>query len=93
MTDNSTRDPIFTASRCMRMIDAAVAEKPLKMADPPPATRMWVTIQKLSRSRDGYTRAKDHAMRLALAGDISDLVTQLRTLADAILEDVRESND
>jgi len=93
MTDNSTPDPNFTASRRMRMIDAAVAETPLKMADPPPATRMWVTIQKLSRARDGYSRAKDHATRLMLADEISDLVTQLRTLADAVMEDVSESND
>ncbi len=70
------------------MIDATAAEKPLKMADPPAATRMWAVLQKLSRARDGYTREKDHATRLTLAGDISDLVSQLRSLADTLVAEV-----
>ncbi|MCE9568256.1 MAG: hypothetical protein K8U57_40165 [Planctomycetes bacterium] len=68
------------------MIDAATAEKPTKMANPSPATRMWVVLQKLTRARDDYTRAKDRSTRLALAGNISDFVTQLQSLADTLPE-------
>lgn len=72
---------------------ATAVEPPLKMADPPPATRIWVVIQKLSSARDGYTRTKDHDTRVTLAGDISDLVEQLRTLADTLVEEVSRPSD
>ncbi len=75
------------------MIDTVAADIPLKMADPSPATRMWVVIQKLSRARDEYSRAKDHPKRLALAGEVSELVTQLRTLADAVMEEAHSRGD
>ncbi len=70
------------------MSDTSTLEPPLKMADPAPATRMWVVIQKLSAARDGYTRTKDHSTRVALAGDISELVTQLKSLADLLVKEV-----
>jgi len=64
-------------------------EQPTGMAAQPPATRMWPVMQKLLRSRDAYARAKDQDTRLAEAGEISDLVTELRTLADTLLEESR----
>jgi len=75
------------------MSDSATVEKPLKMASPSPVTRMWVVLQKLTRARDEYTREKDHATLLTLAGDISDLVTQLRNLADALVAEVSQPHD
>ena len=73
----------------MEMNDATV--KAPATANPPPATRMWVVIQKLSQARDGYSRSKTLETRAVLAEDISELVTELRTLADALLQEVREA--
>ncbi|MCE9561054.1 MAG: hypothetical protein K8U57_03265 [Planctomycetes bacterium] len=64
--------------------------KPMGVANPSPVTRMWVVIQKLSQARDGYSRAKTEDTRAVLAVDISDLVTQLRTLSDALLEETHQ---
>ena len=71
------------------MNDAAQMEAPTGMAGQSPVTRMWFVIQKLSRTRDAYARAKDNNTRLNVANDISDLVDLLRVLADALLEEIR----
>ncbi|MBA4186645.1 MAG: hypothetical protein C0467_01365 [Planctomycetaceae bacterium] len=66
----------------------AHTEQPTGMAAQPPATRMWPVIQKLSRARDAYVRAKDPETRASEASRVSDFVAELRSLADAILEEV-----
>ncbi len=42
---------------------------------------------------DEFSRVKDHSARLALAGEISELVVQLRTLADGMIHEVGEPGD
>lgn len=69
------------------MNDAAHQEQPTGLAAQPPATRMWAVIQKLSQARDIYARSKERDTRLNSAANISNLVDELRTLADTLVEE------
>jgi len=69
------------------MNDTAHHEQPTGLAAQPPATRMWAIIQKLSQARDAYARAKECDTRMNSAANISNLVDELRTLADLLMDE------
>jgi len=69
------------------MNDTAHQVQPTGLAAQPPATRMWAIIQKLSQARDAYARAKERDTRMTSAANISNLVDELRSLADLLAEE------
>jgi len=69
------------------MNDTGHQERPTGLAAQPPATRMWAIIQKLSQARDAYARAKERDTRLHSATNISNLVEELRSLADMLMDE------
>lgn len=73
------------------MADASTTGTLAGPAVPPPATRIWAVLQRLLRVRDAYSRAKDPAARLTLAAELSDLVDELRALADAVVAEARSA--
>ncbi|MGL6097076.1 MAG: hypothetical protein ACRC7O_14930 [Fimbriiglobus sp.] len=50
-----------------------------------PITLLWIALQKMTRLRDGYSRDRDPAGRLAAARTMAEMTGEIRTLADNVL--------
>jgi len=61
------------------------ATTPTPRPEPPPATRLWLAVQRVGRLRDEYTRAKTPADRLAAARAMAARVGDLPGLAAEVL--------
>lgn len=70
------------------MNDATVEEIAIAK---PAVTRMWISLQKLSRLRDHFSRDKTAEGRLTAANAMMDLADEVRMLAAEVLAEAERT--